>query len=83
MENARIDLDNSHGNTMDGIHTASMGGTFMTILYGFCDLRIADGELTVASNLPAEISRIQMKTYFKGDLYQITVDYDTATVEKV
>jgi alpha,alpha-trehalose phosphorylase len=42
MQTARLDLDNTHHNTKDGIHTANMGGTYMGIVYGFAGLRIKE-----------------------------------------
>ncbi|MFH0071010.1 glycoside hydrolase family 65 protein, partial [Peribacillus sp. NPDC056705] len=40
IETARLDLDNTHGNTKDGLHMANMGGTWMSIVYGFAGMRI-------------------------------------------
>ncbi|WP_081772993.1 hypothetical protein [Bacillus sp. EB01] len=34
-ETSRLDLDNTHGNTIDGLHLANMGGTWMAIVFGF------------------------------------------------
>nr|WP_326025082.1 hypothetical protein [Virgibacillus pantothenticus] len=34
IETARLDLDNTHGNTKDGLHMANMGGTWLAIVYG-------------------------------------------------
>ncbi|PKM51028.1 MAG: family 65 glycosyl hydrolase [Firmicutes bacterium HGW-Firmicutes-7] len=42
METARLDLDNTHNNTKDGLHMANMGGSFMGIVYGFAGLRIKE-----------------------------------------
>lgn len=39
----RMDLDDIHGNSCDGIHTAAMAGSWMSILYGFCGFRDRDG----------------------------------------
>lgn len=83
LENARIDLDNTHNNTKDGIHTASMGGTFMTIVYGFCHLTIEEDQLKVTPNLPEKIKEIHFSTYFKGEKYQVSVTHTSATIEKV
>ena len=74
MENARCDLDNLHGNTKDGLHTASMGGTMMSILYGFCDFRFEKDGFTLNPKLPKQIQKIKLSVVYKGDIYRITVD---------
>lgn len=44
MKTIYLDLQNSHGNTKDGLHIANAGGAYLGIVYGFAGLRIkADG----------------------------------------
>ncbi|WP_152396222.1 glycoside hydrolase family 65 protein [Paenibacillus guangzhouensis] len=52
IETARMDLDNTHGNTKDGLHMANMGGTWMAIVYGFTGLRIREDQLVLNPVLP-------------------------------
>ena len=40
METARLDLDDTHGNTHYGVHTAAMAGTWMGVAYGFAGMRV-------------------------------------------
>lgn len=82
IKNARTDLDNSHKNTKDGIHTASMGGTFMTIVYGFCNLQIVDDQLTISPNLPKEIEEIDFYTYYKNEKYRVYASHQEHWIEK-
>ncbi len=35
----RMDLDDVHGNSRDGIHTAAMAGSWMSVVYGFAGFR--------------------------------------------
>lgn len=83
LENARCDLDNLHHNTKDGIHTASMGGTFMTIIYGFCNLQITPKGLTLSPKLPKQIEEIKFKVVYHGDVYQIEVTQEDYQLVKV
>ena len=83
LENARCDLDNLHHNTKDGLHTASMGGTLMNILYGFCDLRFGDDGLSLNPRLPREIRSIKFSVYYQGEVYQISVSGDEQTITKI
>jgi hypothetical protein len=41
METARLDLDDTHGNTHYGVHTAAMAGTWLGVAYGFAGMRVA------------------------------------------
>ncbi|WP_153463604.1 glycoside hydrolase family 65 protein [Sediminibacillus terrae] len=54
IETARLDLDNTKGNTKDGLHMANMGGTWMAIVFGFAGLRIKEDGLHMAPQLPDE-----------------------------
>ena len=82
LENARCDLDNLHKNTKDGLHTASMGGTLMNIVYGFCDLRFDKGELSLNPKLPQQIKSIKFKVVYLGDIYNILVNGDDHSITK-
>lgn len=81
LENARMDLDNLHHNTKDGIHTASMGGTFLSIVYGFCNLTIKDNSLQIEPHLPKEIREIHLPIQFQGKSYYIHVTQDEHWIE--
>ena len=82
LENARCDLDNLHGNTKDGLHMASIGGTLMNIVYGFCDLRFEEDKFTLNPKLPQQIKSIKFNIVFKGDTYEINVNSEGHTVTK-
>lgn len=83
LENARVDLDNSHQNTKDGIHTASMGGTFLTIVYGFCNLSFTESGPVLEPHLPTEIEAIRFTTTFRGEKYAISVTHEHHEVKKI
>ncbi len=72
LKNVRCDLDNLHGNTRDGLHTAAMGGTWMNIVYGFCGLQINES-LSINPHLPKEIDEVSFKIFYKGCRYVINV----------
>ncbi|MDF2178493.1 glycosyl hydrolase family 65 protein [Aliiglaciecola sp. CAU 1673] len=52
-DSVRMDLDNLHGNTEYGIHTACMAGSWMSIVNGFAGLRIRADKLVFNPSLPA------------------------------
>lgn len=52
IETARLDLDNTHGNTKDGLHMANMGGTWLAIVYGFAGMRVKESGISFAPFVP-------------------------------
>ncbi len=83
LKNARLDLDNLHHNTKDGIHTASMGGTWLTIVYGFAGLNIVDDKISIANNLPKEIKKVSFKIMHNNKVNKITVDENNCVIEEI
>jgi alpha,alpha-trehalose phosphorylase len=73
METARLDLDDTHGNTHYGIHTAAMAGTWMGVAYGFAGMRVVDGGLRFAPTLPRQWQHYQFKIHVQGCLLQVRV----------
>jgi alpha,alpha-trehalose phosphorylase len=73
MQTARLDLDNTHGNTHYGVHTAAMGGTWLGIAYGFAGMRVSKGQLGFAPVLPRQWQDYQFRVHFQGQLLEITV----------
>ena len=77
-----VDLDDLHGNTKDGIHVASCGGTWLALVAGFGGLRDFDGEVRFAPRLPAEWSGLRFRIEVRGQ--QIEVDMrPTATTYRL
>ncbi len=74
METARLDLDDTHGNTHYGVHTAAMAGTWMGVAYGFAGMRVVAGALGFAPTLPSQWRHYTFKIHFKGALLQVRVE---------
>ncbi|WP_395403681.1 glycoside hydrolase family 65 protein [Pseudoduganella sp. UC29_106] len=73
METARLDLDDTHGNTHYGVHTAAMAGTWMGVAYGFAGMRVVEGEVRFAPTLPAQWQHYQFRIHLHGCLLQVRV----------
>ena len=50
---ARMDLDDTHGNTADGLHTANLGGVYLGLVMGFAGLRIHKEGVSLRPQVPA------------------------------
>lgn len=81
IETARLDLDNTHGNTKDGLHLANMGGTWMSIVYGFAGMRLKESGLSLAPVLPAAWEQYAFRLTFRGRLIAVRVAGNGVTLE--
>lgn len=81
-ETARLDLDNTHGNTKDGLHMANMGGTWLAIVFGFAGLRLKETGLSFSPVLPAEWNLLEFQLRYQGRLlkFQKTREFTVYTV---
>ena len=76
---ARMDLDDVNGNVSDGLHTAAMAGTWISIVYGFAGLRDTDGTLSFSPRLPPTWNRLAFRLRVRGSLLQVVVTPHAAT----
>ncbi|WP_138420254.1 glycoside hydrolase family 65 protein [Aquibacillus sediminis] len=75
-ETARLDIDNTHGNTKDGLHMANMGGTWLALVYGFAGLRVKETGLSLAPSLPEQWDSIAFHLHYQGRLLRVNMDHD-------
>ncbi|MDH5247268.1 MAG: glycoside hydrolase family 65 protein, partial [Betaproteobacteria bacterium] len=69
-----MDLGDISGNVHDGCHIASMGGTWMVMVYGFGGMRDSDGMLSFRpSSAPEGQSTIRFPLTYRGRLLEIEV----------
>ncbi|TWT14597.1 glycoside hydrolase family 65 protein [Planomicrobium sp. CPCC 101079] len=78
-ETARLDLENTHKNTKDGLHMANMGGTWLGIVYGFAGLRLKESGLSLAPALPAEWTSLEFRLRYQGRLLKIHKNREATT----
>lgn len=63
---AMLDLEDAHGNTKDGIHTANMGGAYLCVVAGFAGLRILKSGLLLRPRLPREWKGYRFQFQYGG-----------------
>ena len=66
-----VDLLDSHGNTGDGLHIASCGGTWLALVAGFGGLRDFDGEVRFDPRLPAGWDRLRFRVEVRGQRLEV------------
>jgi maltose phosphorylase len=81
LRTARLDLDDYNSDTKDGLHTTSMGGTWMSIVEGFAGLRVKDGILKLKPSLPEEWESFSFSIIFRKALLKILVNEQATVIE--
>lgn len=74
-----MDLENLSENSQDGCHIASMGGSWMTIVYGFGGLRDYDGQISFNPKLPKWLKRLQFSLTVREQLLAIDLQHESVT----
>jgi len=72
-EAALMDLDDLEHNTRDGLHIASLAGSWIALVAGFGGLRERENTLAFAPSLPPTLSRIAFAITFRGRCLHVEV----------
>jgi alpha,alpha-trehalose phosphorylase len=77
-EAALMDLDDLEHNTRDGIHIASVAGTWIAAVAGFGGMRDHGGRLTFKPRLPGALSRLKFRLMFRSRTLMVEVNHERA-----
>jgi beta-phosphoglucomutase len=66
MQAAMVDLEDSRGNTADGIHAASAGGVWQAVVFGFGGIQLKDNIPIANPHLPPTWTRLKFKLQWRG-----------------
>ena len=80
METATTDLHDKKGNTRDGIHTASMAGSWMGMVFGFAGMRVSGGCLSFNPILPEKWKSYSFRITYRGRLLNVSVSRERADI---
>ena len=75
-EAALMDLDDLEHNTRDGVHIASLAGTWIALVAGLGGMRERDGSLSFAPRLPEGLTRLCFRVLFRGRCLQVETTPD-------
>ncbi len=78
-EAALIDLDDIQHNTRDGMHIASLAGTWLGAVAGFGGMRDHGGVLRFTPRLPDALRRLAFRLCFRGRRLLVEVEHGQAT----
>ena len=74
LRTSRLDLDDYNNDTEDGCHITSMGGTWMSFVYGFGGMRVIHDKLHFAPILPKKWEGYAFRINFRNATIKIAVD---------
>jgi kojibiose phosphorylase len=84
IRSANVDLVDNQGNTKEGLHAASAGGTWQVAVFGFGGMEIdKEGALNINSWLPEKWDKLSYKVFWKGNLIEVIVTKQEVTVKKL
>ena len=78
-----MDLSDIGGNVMHGAHIASIGGTWMALVYGFAGMRDPGGRISFQPRLPAEWSCLRFALAVRGQRLRVEARHDFTTYSLV
>ena len=74
-----MDLADVAGNVQDGCHIASMGGFWMTLIYGFAGMRDFRGAIKFSPRVPEALGRLRFPLEIRGQRLDVEMTPDEAT----
>jgi alpha,alpha-trehalose phosphorylase len=72
-EAALMDLQDLENNTRDGVHIASLAGTWIALVSGFGGLRHRDGMVSFAPRLPEGLTRLAFTLLLRGRRLRVEI----------
>jgi len=82
-EAARMDLGDLMDNTRDGLHIASLAGSWIAAVAGFGGMRDFGGDLRFRPRLPNAISRLEFRVRYRNSSIRVRVRHKDVTYELV
>jgi kojibiose phosphorylase len=80
FRSALVDLTDNQGNTAEGMHIASAGGTWQALVCGFGGFRVREGTLTFDPWLPERWQEIRFRLQWHGDAVDVAIGHTEATL---
>jgi alpha,alpha-trehalose phosphorylase len=74
-----MDLADVGGNVKDGCHIASMGGTWMVLVYGFAGMRDYDGTLSFDPRIPQRLEGLRFNLTFREQVIEVDMTPESVT----
>lgn len=76
----KIDIGENMSTSDHGIHTASLGGIWQGVVYGFGGVRIVNEELRIEPSIHSKWKSLEFKINFKGEDLELKINKENFTV---
>ena len=83
LRTSRLDLDDYNQEVDEGLHITSMGGTWMSVVYGFGGMKIRDGMLSFDPVLPEQWSGLSFKILYRGSTLKVNIEKQKVNIENL
>ena len=83
LRTSRLDLDDYNNEVKEGLHISSLGGTWMSVIFGFGGMRVRDGLLSFDPFLPLIWQKLTFKILFRGRIVKMVIDRDRVQLEHI
>lgn len=83
LRTSRLDLDDYNNEVSEGLHITSMGGTWMSVVYGFGGMRIRDGLLSFDPQLPGKWKGLSFKILYRQRTLHVHIEKSRVTIENL
>lgn len=78
---AEIDLGPAMNSSDHGVHAASLGGIWQSVVLGFGGVRMVDGKLRINPRLPKHWNDLSFTINWQGSQLQLHMDHSTLTIK--
>jgi alpha,alpha-trehalose phosphorylase len=78
-EAALMDLHDLHQNARDGVHVASLSGSWIALVAGLGGMRDFNGQLSFAPRLPSRINNLEFSLLWRGLRLRVSVGSEEVT----
>ena len=83
LRTSRLDLDDYNNEVHEGLHITSMGGTWMSVIYGFGGMKVKEGQLSFDPALPENWEALSFKILYRERILQIRIGKDKVSIENL
>jgi kojibiose phosphorylase len=79
----RADISNLYSNTPEGIHAASLGGTWQALILGFAGVKVKHDNLFINPRMPLSWGKIVFNIFWRGCLVELSAANEEIKVKAV
>jgi kojibiose phosphorylase len=77
----RTDISNIYGNTDEGIHAASLGGTWQAVVFGFGGVRFKKEDLCIYPNMPRTWKDLAFSLTWQENLIKLDLSNEAVKIK--